>query len=215
MLRLFAEGKDLHAETAKLMFGLPPETNTKTQLYKGNVSVRSVAKTINFGLAYGMGAQGLANRIGVSTEEAKQLMQTYFHTYAGVASWLRATAKRSMQQGYATTLAGRKRWFPVSTGTFESALRASFERAAKNHPIQGTNADIMKRALALLHTTLPKEAHLLLTVHDEVVVECPGALVETVEPCIQDCLVRACREFLSVVHIPAPDVVKAPYWKKD
>jgi DNA polymerase-1 len=142
-------------------------------------------------------------------------MQTYFRTYAGVATFLRATAKRSMQQGYATTLAGRKRWFPVSTGTFESALRSSFERAAKNHPIQGTNADIMKRALALLYASLPAGAHLLLTVHDEVVVECPLALVGAAEPCMQECLVSACREFLSVVHIPSPDVVKASYWKKD
>jgi DNA polymerase I len=213
MLRLFAEGRDLHAETAKLMFGLPADTNTKRQLYKGNVSVRAVAKMINFGLAYGMGAQGLANRVGVSMEEAKDLMQIYFRTYAGVASWLRATAKRSMQQGYATTLGGRKRWFP--TNTLDRTLRASFERAAKNHPIQGTNADIMKRALALLHTALPADAHLLLTVHDEVVVECPLVLVDQVEPCMQECLMSACREFLSVVHIPSPDVVKAAYWKKD
>ncbi len=213
MLRLFAEGKDLHAETAKLMFGLPADTNTKTHLYKGNITVRAVAKTINFGLAYGMGAQGLANRVGVRIEDARVLMHTYFRTYAGVASWLQATGRRALQQGYAATLAGRKRWF--STSTLDIALRSSFERAARNHPIQGTNADIMKRALALLYATLPAGAHLLLTVHDEVVIECPESLVEAVEQCMKECMVNACRDFLSVVHIPSPDVVKASYWKKE
>src|SRR5207244_2381457 len=100
-----------------------------------------VAKTINFGLVYGMGPQGLANRIGVSQEVAKALMRTYFTTYAGVARWLRTTAQQALKQGYAVTLAGRRRPFVVAHGT-DSVLRVVMERAAKNHPIQGSNADI-------------------------------------------------------------------------
>ena len=92
MLRFFAEGRDLHAETAKLMFRLPPDTNTKRHLYQG-VVVREIAKTINYGLSYGMGAQSLASRVNVSVEEARELMKTYVRTYPGVDRWLRQAAR--------------------------------------------------------------------------------------------------------------------------
>src|SRR5450631_446773 len=118
-----------------------------------------------------MGAQGLANRVGVSVEVAKELMKTYFTTYAGVARWLRITAQQAMRQGYAVTLAGRRRTF-LTTIT-DPGMRGSMERSAKNHPIQGTNADILKRALALLHASLPEGVHVILCVHDEIVLECP------------------------------------------
>jgi DNA polymerase-1 len=214
LLRLFAEGADLHSETAKLMFNLPPETDTRKYLYKGKAPARDIAKTINYGLAYGMGAQGLAARVGVSEDVARELMNTYFSTYAGVARWLRTTAKQALQQGYAVTLAGRRRPFVVSPFA-DRALRGAMERSAKNHPIQGLNADIIKRALALLYERLPDAAHIVLAVHDEVVVECPEHTIETVEQTLKDAMVHACRDFLHVVHIPEPDVIVASYWKKD
>jgi DNA polymerase-1 len=210
MLRLFAEGKDLHAETANMMFHLPPGTDTRKHLYKGGVCVRDIAKTINFGLAYGMGSQGLAHRVGCSIEDAKDLVKAYFDTYAGVAKWLRQTGKQAMSQGYAVTLAGRKRWFAAAFDEY-----GSMERSAKNHPVQGTNADILKVALALLYASLPEGASLILAVHDELVVECPEALVITVEALMKEMMVRACRRFLKVVDIPEPEVVIASYWKKD
>jgi DNA polymerase-1 len=210
MLRLFAEGRDLHAETAKMMFDLPPETDTKKHLYKGGISARAVAKTINFGLAYGMGAQGLANRIGCFVEDAKALVEAYFATYAGIAAWLRQAGQQAKKQGYAVTQAGRRRWFDFDLDEF-----GTMERSAKNHPIQGTNADILKCALALLYEALPEGASLILAVHDELVIECPEALVPQVEELMKEKMVQACRRFLKVVHIPAPDVVVAPYWKKD
>ncbi len=209
MLRLFAEGRDLHAETAKMMFDLPPETDTKKHLYKG-ISARAVAKTINFGLAYGMGAQGLANRIGCSVEDAKELVKAYFATYAGIATWLWQAGQQARKHGYAVTLAGRRRWFDFDLDEY-----GTMERSAKNHPIQGTNADILKCALALLYEALPEGASLILAVHDELVIECPEALVPQVEELMKEKMVQACRRFLKVVHIPAPDVIVAPYWKKD
>jgi DNA polymerase-1 len=212
MLRFFAEGKDLHAETAKLMFKLPAEIDTKQHLYKGIV-VRDIAKTINFGLSYGMGAQGLANRVGVSTEEARGLMQTYFGTYTGVATFLRQAAQQAVQQGYAVTLAGRKRFFHFEG--LGRAQRGSLERSAKNHPIQGSNADILKRALALLYRVLPEQVHIVLVVHDEIVLECPESLLEATRQTLKDAMKEACRDYLKVVHIPEPEVLDAPYWKKD
>ncbi len=210
MLRLFAEGQDLHAETAKMMFGLPPDTDTKKHLYKAGVSARAVAKTINFGLAYGMGAQGLANRIGCSVEDAKELVKAYFATYAGIATWLRAAGQQAKKRGYAVTLAGRKRWF-----NFDADEYGSQERSAKNHPVQGTNADILKCALALLYKVLPEGASLIHAVHDELVIECREELVCEVEALMKEMMVRACRQFLKVVHIPSPEVIVASYWKKD
>ncbi len=212
MLRFFAEGKDLHAETAKLMFRLPPDTDTKKHLYKG-VKVRDIAKTINFGLSYGMGAQGLAQRVEVSVREARDLMHTYFVTYTGVASWLRRTSQEALTQGYAATLAGRKRFFKVDG--VDTSRRAAMERTAKNHPIQGTNADILKRALALLHKALPDQVHIILVVHDEIVLECPEDLLEQVKQVLKQVMVQACRDYLKIVHIPEPDVLVGPCWQKD
>jgi DNA polymerase I len=211
MLRFFAEGKDLHAETAKLMFRLPPDTDTKKHLYKG-VKVRDIAKTINFGLSYGMGAQGLAQRVDVSVEAARDLMRTYFATYTGVASWLRCTSQEALKQGYAATLAGRKRFF--KTEGVERSRRAAMERNAKNHPIQGTNADILKRALALLYERLPEGVHIILVVHDEIILECPEDALEQATRVLKEAMIQACRDYLTVVYIPEPDMLVEYYWKK-
>jgi DNA polymerase-1 len=207
MLELFAQGKDMHAETARAMFGLSAEIDTRKHLYNGIV-VRDIAKTINFGLIYGMGVQTLASRIGVSMEEAQKLINGYFATYAGIHKWLRQATAQAMESGYATTLAGRKRHFTLT------GQRAAIERAARNHPIQGTNADILKRALALLYETLPESVHLLLCVHDEIVLESPEDQLEVAERTLKGAMVQACREFLKVVAIPEPEVVVGRAWSK-
>src|ERR1019366_6614141 len=144
MLRFFAEGKDLHSETARLMFKLAPDVDPKTHLVNGK-KARDIAKNINFGLAYGMGAQGLANRVGVDLTTAKRLMYTYFATYKAVAAYLACSGKEGIAKGYARSLSGRKRFFADEE---LQAQRGEAERSAKNHPIQGTNADILKCALA-------------------------------------------------------------------
>jgi DNA polymerase I len=211
MLRFFAEGRDLHAETAKLMFNLPPETNTKQHLYQG-VPVREIAKTINYGLAYGMGAQSLAGRVNVSVEEARQLMQTYFQTYPGVERWLKQAARQAHTQGYAASCSGRKRFFSFASAS--QAEQASMERMARNHPIQATNADILKRAMSYLYDILPVGVHVVLVIHDEIVIECPEPLVGETSELLKAALVEACRRNLKLVHIPEPEVLVAPYWKK-
>lgn len=212
MLRFFAEGRDLHAETAKLMFHLPPETNTKEHLYNG-VAVREIAKTINYGLSYGMGALSLASRVNASMDKARELMRAYFRTYPGVNHWLRQTAPTARKQGYSASLAGRKRF--LSFEGLNEADRASLARVARNHPIQATNADILKYALALLYDVLPTiGAHPILAVHDEIVLECPEAEAETGTALLKEALVWACRAYLKVVHIPEPEVLVAGYWKK-
>ncbi|GCE15304.1 DNA polymerase [Tengunoibacter tsumagoiensis] len=214
LLRMFAEGADLHEETARLMFNLPPETDTRKHLYKGQYPARALAKTINYGLAYGMGARGLANRAGIPEDVAKQLMETYFQTYSGIARWLRITAQQTLRRGYGVTLAGRRRPFIVNEKT-DRATRASMERSAKNHPIQGTNADIMKRMLHLLQKNLPSEVTLVLAVHDEVVLECPDHLLEPAEQILKQAMEQACRDFLKVVHIPEAEVLIDEYWRKE
>jgi DNA polymerase-1 len=211
LLRLFAERKDSHDETARLMFRLAGDVDTRKHLYNG-VAVREIAKTINYGLNYGMGAQGLANRTGVSVEEARDLMRTYFTTYAGVARWLKSTARLAAQQGYVASLSGRKRFFRFDG--LNKAQRAALERSAKNHAIQGTNADILKRALALLYDALPQPVHVILAVHDEIVLECPEDLVEKASQILKAAMIQACRDYLKVVHVPEPEVLVDTYWKK-
>ena len=211
MLHFFAEGKDLHSETARLMFKLPSGVDPKMHLINGK-KARDIAKTINFGLAYGMGAQGLANRVGVDLATAKRLMQTYFATYKAVAAYLAQSGKEGIAKGYAQSLSGRKRFFSDEE---LKTRRGEAERSAKNHPIQGTNADILKSALALLYNRLPIRVHVVLTVHDEIVLECPDELVEEAAQILKEVMVQACREYLKVVHIPEPDVLEGSYWKKD
>src|SRR5204862_6343855 len=97
MLRFFTEGKDLHSETAKLMFNLPPETDTKKHLING-VKARDIAKTVNFGLAYGMGPGRLASQLGIEMEAAEQLMQAYFATYKGGDGYLKRTGQRGIRE---------------------------------------------------------------------------------------------------------------------
>jgi DNA polymerase-1 len=144
--------------------------------------------------------------------EAQKLVSRYFATYAGIHTWLRQTTEQTIKSGYASTLAGRKRFFTLAG--MSRAQRATIERAARNHPIQGTNADILKRALALLSTALPERVHLLLCVHDEIVLECPEDLLQEAEQILKEAMVQACRDFLKVVAIPEPEVVVGHAWIK-
>jgi len=201
----------LHSETARLMFKLPMDVDPKVHLVNGK-KARDIAKTINFGLAYGMGAQGLANRVGVDLETARELMRTYFATYQAVSKYLTRSGKEGIARGYAMSLSGRRRFFSDEE---MKVRRGEAERSAKNHPIQATNADILKSALALLYNRLPIGIHVVLTVHDEIVLECPDEMVVEATQILKEVMVQACREYLKVVHIPEPDVLVDTYWKKD
>jgi DNA polymerase-1 len=212
MLGFFAEGKDLHAETARLMFKLGPDVDTKKHLING-VKARDIAKTINFGIAYGMGPGSLAARIGVTQDDAKKLLATYKATYAGVVTYLDTSSRKAISQRFVASLSGRRRTFLPET-LMDKQSRGEAERSARNHPIQGTNADIIKRALALLSQRLPSAALITHSVHDEICLQVSTDKQEEAISILKECMFEACRDFLKVVAIPETDVLVANYWIK-
>lgn len=164
-------GLDMHSYTASLMFDLPYD-DIKTK-YKDK---RQAAKAIGFGLMYGMGPMGLAARLGITKEEGEDYMKKYFGAYPSVQSFLDGMATNAIKNGWSSTPAGRKRWYtkPEKTDPDYRKKISNIQRQAKNHPIQGTNADAIKFALVYLQERLAKEkvdGSIILTVHDEVVCE--------------------------------------------
>jgi DNA polymerase-1 len=172
LLAAFARGEDIHASAASKVYGVPISQVTKEQ--------RAVAKMMNFATSYGVSAFGLAQRTGLSQAEAAQFMERYFATYPGVRTYLDATKAYAREHGYVETLLGRRRYFPVlkttASGSQAYAIRQAAERAAINHPIQGTAADIIKIAMVHLFGALQAggyRARITLQVHDELVLEVP------------------------------------------
>ncbi len=170
LLRTFREDKDIHAATAAALYGIPIENVTKNQ--------RRFAKTINFGLIYGMGAFRLARDTGLTLGEAEDYMVKYFGQFPGIDRYLEETRRKARTDGYVETLFGRRRYFPVFKSTMSGSNRQATQRAereAVNHPIQGTAADIIKLAMIRLHDELKAgyRARLLLQVHDELLLEAP------------------------------------------
>ncbi len=172
LLAAFDRDEDIHASAASKVYGVPLNQVTKEQ--------RSVAKMMNFATSYGVTAFGLAQRTGLSRSEADQFMQRYFATYPGVRRYIEETKKTAREQGYVETLLGRRRYFPVlrtqATGAQANAIRQAAERAAINHPIQGTAADIIKIAMIRLYAALNAGSYrsrIIMQVHDELVLEAP------------------------------------------
>jgi DNA polymerase I len=176
-LREAFEGRvDIHRETAARVLGKEPASVTADE--------RSMAKMVNFGLAYGMSDWGLASRAGIPREQAREFIDSYFAAYSGIAYYMIHIKDLAKQQGYVETLLGRRRWIPELEAR-NSALRGAGERMAINMPIQGTAADIMKIAMIRLHRWLRESgsmARMLLSVHDEVVLEVPRDDVLAVAP---------------------------------
>lgn len=169
MIEAFNSGADIHTATAAQVFGLPPEMITP--------QLRSRAKAVNFGIVYGIGAFSLAKDIGVSNKEAKEYIDSYMHTYQGVADYMQRMIDTAKDTGYATTLFGRRRYLPELSAS-NHMLRAFGERVARNMPIQGTAADIIKIAMVRVDRRLYAEgleSRLILQVHDELIVEAPEA----------------------------------------
>ncbi len=188
MLAAFAQGLDIHAATASKVYGVPLEDVTSQQ--------RSVAKMMNFATSYGVSAYGLASRAGLSMEEARHFMDTYFQTYPGVKRYLAETIAKAREQGYVETLLGRRRYFPVlkSTARVSQQARAAAERAAINFPIQGSAADILKIAMREVHRKLREQgfaARMILQVHDELVLETPVAEMAVVAPLVVETMEAA------------------------
>jgi DNA polymerase-1 len=174
LLKAFHEGGDVHRATAAEVFGLKPEEVSANQ--------RRAAKAINFGLMYGMSAFGLARQLGVDRGEASDYMARYFARYPGVHAFMEATRQQAHRDGYVETLFGRRLYLENLTAR-NQALRAGAERAAVNAPMQGTAADIIKRAMITVHDwlqTRADDAHMLMQVHDELVFEVRKDVVDEV-----------------------------------
>ena len=179
LLRAFHEGGDIHRATAAEVFGLEPEAVTSNQ--------RRAAKAINFGLMYGMSAFGLARQLGIDRGEASDYMARYFSRYPGVHAFMEATRERAHRDGYVETLFGR-RLYLENLKSRNQAFRAGAERAAVNAPMQGTAADIIKRAMIAVAAWLKDrdDAHMLMQVHDELVFEIRADTVDTVRDAIRE-----------------------------
>ncbi len=173
LLDAFAHGADIHRATAAEVFNLNPDQVDREQ--------RRAAKAINFGLMYGMSAWGLARNLGIERGEAQDYIDRYFERYPGVRAFMEHTRQRARQLGHVETLFGR-RLYLNEIGARNQARRAGAERAAINAPMQGTAADIIKRAmLAVDHWLADRDdAHMLMQVHDELVFEVREAALEEV-----------------------------------
>ncbi len=173
----FESGEDLHARTAGETFGVPASEVTRQQ--------RDIAKMINYGIAYGLSAFGLGHRLGLGTKEAAEIIERYFSRYKHVKQWLDDTIATARSSGMVKTLFGRRRYLPDIASKNPSA-RSAAERTAVNTPIQGTAADLIKRAMLRVHAALAGryQARMLLQVHDELVLEAPPAEVAEVAPLV-------------------------------
>lgn len=187
----FAAGQDIHRATAARVLGIAPEAVSADQ--------RRFAKSLNFGLLYGMGAQSLAQQTGTTMKEATRFMEAYFAGFPNVKRYIEDTKRLAREQGYVETLFGRRRYFPVlrseTRDTRTRVLQAAAEREAINHPMQGTAADIIKIAMCRIHRLLGAEglrARLLLQVHDELLLEAPEAEVEAVATLLRREMEGAC-----------------------
>jgi DNA polymerase-1 len=167
MLAAFRAGQDIHATTAAAIYGIPLASVSREQ--------RRHAKAINFGLIYGMSPFGLTRTTDLTLAEAEDFVAAYFEQFPGVKDYLDSTRRQVAEQGYVETLLGRRRYFPELKNQSNRNIRNRIEREAINAPIQGTAADIMKIAMLRVPPELKRaglSAHMLLQVHDELVLEC-------------------------------------------
>ncbi len=185
MQTAFKCGEDIHRQTASSIFGVPADDVTDT--------MRSHAKTINFGIIYGMGGYTLAQDLKISNKEAKAYIDSYFEKFSKVKEYMNATVENSKQTGYVTTLFGRRRYIPELKST-NHMVRSFGERAAMNTPIQGSAADIIKIAMVSITNKLKQsglKSKLILQVHDELIIQAPKDEAQTVKALLTECMENA------------------------
>ena len=199
----FAEGQDIHARTALEMFG---EVNRDT---------RGRAKTINFAILYGISRWGLAGRLGVSSDEAQAMIDRYFERFPGIRAYIHSTLESVRTNGYSETLFGRKCWFP-RIGSSNPNERMGSERAAINAPIQGTSADIIKRAMVRMMPALEAaglgHVRMLLQVHDELVFELPEGDVAAASDVIRNVMAGAAQPAVTLSIPLGVEIGTGPSW---
>jgi DNA polymerase-1 len=185
MCEAFKQNKDIHTATAAKVFNVAEEDVTKEMRYK--------AKSVNFGIIYGQGAFGLAENIGVSRSEAKEIIENYKKQFANIQKYMDESINFCRENGYVQTLMGRKRWLKdINSSNF--TVRGYAERNAINSPIQGTAADMIKLAMIKIHNEFKKQkfrSKMVMQVHDELVFDAHKEEVETIKPIIINCMQTA------------------------
>lgn len=196
MMEAFIEGRDIHAATAAKVFNVPLEEVSREQ--------RSNAKTVNFGIIYGVSAFGLSQQTSLSRSEAGDIIKSYFKTYPGIRDYIESQKELARKQGYVETMLGRRRYLK-DINSRNAVVRGHAERNAVNAPIQGSAADIIKIAMIKIHQALAGyETKMLLQVHDELVFDVPKSELEAVTPIIE-------REMQNAVETKVPLVVESGY----
>ena len=208
-IEAYATGQDLHTRTGSEMFGVAYDLVEKKH--------RNAAKAINFGLCYGMSAVGLAKRIGVTKKEAEELIDKYFRAYKGVKRYLDKAGNDAVRNRYSTTISGRRRYYnmPPYDHPDRKMIQGKIERQGKNAGIQGSNADTIKESMVLLVERIKGyDAKLILTVHDEVVVEAANDQRREVAQIVAQSLVDGFGKYFSLIPMQT-DTLIGPCWLKD
>ncbi|MGV8997460.1 MAG: DNA polymerase I [Parvibaculaceae bacterium] len=202
----FADGLDIHAMTASEMFGVPVKDM--------DPSVRRRAKAINFGIIYGISAFGLANQLGISRGEAGDYIERYFARFPGIRTYMDETKKSAHENGYVETIFGRRVHLPAIHSK-NGAERSFMERAAINAPIQGSAADIIRRAMIRMPDALKNaklKARMLLQVHDELIFEAPEEEAAKTAKLVSDVMINACSPALTLTVPLEVDARAADNW---
>lgn len=185
MCEAFKKGVDIHTATAAKVYGIEESAVTKEQRYK--------AKSVNFGIIYGQGAFGLADNLGISRTEAKEIIDNYKKQFSGIQKYMDDTINFARENGFVQTIMGRKRWLrDINSSNF--TVRGFAERNAINSPIQGTAADMIKLAMVKIYHEFRKhkfQSKMILQVHDELVFDAVREEAETIKPIILDCMRKA------------------------
>ena len=202
LIDAFERGADVHTTTAARVFDVAEEKVDEFQ--------RRFAKVVNYGLAYGMEAYGLAQRLDIPTDQAREILDAYFAAFPNVAGYMQETIREAKACGYTTTLFGRRRQLPeLSSDNFR--IRQMGERMAQNAPVQGAAADLFKLAMIDVDAALDAggfETRMLLTVHDELVFEVPIDERERVEPVLREVM-----ESVTELDVPLTvDIGFGPNW---
>jgi DNA polymerase-1 len=238
MLDMFASGADLHNFTTRRMFNLGPEVTDdeiegkreyKDKPYRlakyNNLKARDIAKTINYGVAYGQSAFGFSEKFQVDVDTAQGFIDSYYAGFTGLGAFLTKLGNFTEKHLYSQTVLGRKRYYelPEPDDTYEGAklyrrMVNSIRRKGANHPIQGTSADITKEALALIYEWLVSEegsgvARIVAVVHDEIVLECREEDADYVKQRQGELMYQAARKYLPNVAIPVPDPHVGRTWE--